>query len=227
MSFAPIDILMTDMTSEKSSSNEQKFRRALEVAIHDFGIDALTDKQIDQLTAHYSMLCRWNQKINLTRITDAEEAARLHYAESLLGAQIAHSARNIIDLGSGAGFPAIPLTVVCMKSHITAIEANQKKSLFLEEVKDELRLDNFSVAQNRLEEFDLSHYDLLTSRAIDRAEDVMPKVIKALSDNQQLMLYCGPDLLEILQRQFASKFTIKIISIPRMEARMIVIFSRI
>lgn len=218
---------MIEMTGEKRSADAEEFQRSLEVAIEDFHIDALTDKQVDQLVDHYSMLCRWNQKTNLTRITDADAAARLHYGESLFGAQFADKSGKIIDLGSGAGFPAIPLAVVCTRSHITALEVNPKKAIFLEEVKDELRLDNFFVAQERLEEFDMSSYDLLTSRAIDRAEDVMPQVIESLKTDQRLMLYCGPDLLENLRKRFASKFAIEVHLIPRMEARMIAIFSRV
>jgi len=218
---------MIDVNREKKSDEMKEFRRSLESAIRDFRIAPLTDKQLDQLTHHYSTMCRWNQKTNLTRITDAEEAARLHYAESLFGAQFARNARNIIDLGSGAGFPAVPLAVICMQSHITALEVNTKKALFLEEVKDELRLDNLSVAQRRLEDCDLSSFDLITSRAIERAEQVLPRVIESLRRDQRLMLYCARELRNDFSSRFAAQFATEIHPVPCSRARLIAIFSRI
>lgn len=217
---------MIDVMSEKERDSLSEFRRTLESAIRDFRIESLNDQQIDQLTLHYSMMRRWNQKINLTRIIDAEEAARLHYGESLFGAQFALESCNIIDLGSGAGFPAVALAVICMQSHITALEVNPKKALFLEEVKDELRLDNFSVAQRRLEDFDLSNFDLITSRAIERAEQVIPRVLESLHIGQRLMLYCASDLCDDLREQFATKLSIEVHRVPHSRARVIVIFSR-
>lgn len=169
------------------------------------------------------MICRWNQRVNLTRITNPREAARLHYAESLFGASFIQGAHTLLDIGSGAGFPAIPLAVVRPDVQVTALEANHKKSLFLKEVKDELELANLKVATARLEEFDWSGYEWLTSRALDRAESVLPLVIERLQPRQKLMLYCGPDLLAELER---GELKIETHAIPDSQARLIVIFSR-
>ena len=200
------------------------FQSELEAAISIFGIEALTGEQTTRLVRHYSMLCRWNQRLNLTRITEPREAARLHYAESLIGARFIANARTLLDIGSGAGFPAIPLAVARPDVQVTALEANQKKSLFLKEAKDELGLVNLKVVTARLEGFDWTGYALLASRALDRAETILRSVIERMSAKQRLMLYCGPDLVAKLEGKVAYK--IETHPIPHSEARLIAIFSR-
>lgn len=200
------------------------FKSELETAIFSFGIPALTEERTTRLVRHYAMLCRWNQRLNLTRITEPREAARLHYAESLFGASFIAGAQTLLDIGSGAGFPAIPLAVARPDVQVTAIEANQKKSLFLKEAKDELELVNLKVVTARLEEFDWEAYELLTSRALDRAEAVLPTVIERMRMKQRLMLYCGPDLVAKLEGRV--NYKIETHPIPHSEARLIAIFSR-
>lgn len=207
-----------------SRDQAARFQSELETAISSFEIESLTNKQTIQLARHYSMLCRWNQKLNLTRITEAREAARLHYAESLFGTLFLAGAQTLLDIGSGAGFPAIPLAVAKPEIQVTALEANQKKSLFLKEAKDELGLANLRVVTARLEEFDWAGYELLTSRALDRAEAILPSVIERLSAGQRMMLYCGPDLVAKLEGQIECKTETH--PIPQSEARLIAIFSR-
>ncbi len=199
------------------------FQSELATAIFSFGIEALKERETTQLVRHYSMLCRWNQRLNLTRITEPREAARLHYAESLFGARFIGGARTLLDIGSGAGFPAIPLAVARPDVQVTALEANQKKSLFLKEAKDELGLANLNVVTVRLEGFDWAGYELLTSRALDRAETILSSIVERLSAKQKVMLYCGSDLVAKLEGRV--EYKIETHPIPDTEARLIAIFS--
>ncbi len=203
---------------------EDEFREKLDAAIAAFSLEPLRDEQIGQLVNHYALLRRWNLRVNLTRIIEPGEAARLHYAESLFGAKFITGARTVLDIGSGAGFPAIPLAVARPGIQVTALEANQKKSLFLKEVKDELELENVEVATERVESFDLAGYELLTSRALDRAEDILPAVIEKMNSDQRLMLYCARDLVAKLEARPGWK--IKTHAIPDSDARLIAILTR-
>ena len=214
-----------DNVGEEAMNQESQgeFGTALRAAVAAFGLDPLTAEQAGQLVKHYALLCRWNQRINLTRIIEPDEAAKLHYAESLFGAKFIAGARSVLDIGSGAGFPAIPLAVARPDVSATALEANQKKSLFLREVKDELRLENLEVANARLEEFDWADYDLLTSRALDSAELVFPSIIERMRSNQRLMLYCASDLVSKLEMGPGRRIETHLI--PDSEARVIAIFS--
>jgi 16S rRNA (guanine527-N7)-methyltransferase len=208
-----------------NSDQDNDFIPALEMALSRLGINAITDAQAGQLAKHYSMLREWNRRINLTRITEPEDAARFHYADSIFGASFIRDARTLLDIGSGAGFPAIPLAVLRPDLHVTALEANQKKSLFLNEAKHALSLANFKVATARIESFDCAPFDLLTSRALDRAETVLPPVISNLNAGQRFMLYCAPDLLAKLEGRLASMCKVETHAVPQTESHHIAIFS--
>jgi 16S rRNA (guanine(527)-N(7))-methyltransferase RsmG len=210
-----------DMNREQDDG----FISALETSLSRLGIDALTEAQTEQLAKHYAMLREWNRRVNLTRITEPEDAAQFHYADSLFGGRFIHDARAILDIGSGAGFPAIPLAVLRPDVHVTALEANQKKSLFLNEAKDALKLANFKVATARIESFDSTTFDLLTSRALDRAESVLPSIITKLGAGQRFMLYCAPDLIAKLDGRLASVRKVETHAVPQTESRLIAIFS--
>lgn len=200
---------------------ENEFRLELEAAIAAFGLEALTEERLAQLIKHYSLLRRWNKRMNLTRIIEPEDAAKLHYAESLFGAKFIEGAKTVLDIGSGAGFPAIPLAVARVEARVTALEANQKKSLFLKEAKDELGLKNFEVANARLEEFDFAGFELLTSRALDRAEEILPSILERMRTDQRLMLYCASNLIAKLKHRAGWK--IEAHAIPVSEQRVIAI----
>ena len=206
----------------EKSSNE--FRTELEAAIASFGLESLTDEQIGRMTAHFQMLCKWNMRVNLTGVTDPREAARVHYAESIFGSRFIEDEQTILDIGSGAGFPAIPLAIVRPDLEVTALEANQKKSLFLREAKDALRLDNLNVVTARLEEFDWSCYRLLTSRALERAETVFRSIIERMNPHQRMMLFCTAELVAKLEHASA-RFRVTTEAIPQTESRVVAIWS--
>src|ERR1041384_4020535 len=111
---------------------------------------ALTSGQLDQLEAHYRLLIRWNPRLNLTRITSVEEAARLHYCESLFaGYLLPRGSLRIADVGSGAGFPGIPIAILRPECSVTLVESHQRKSVFLREASRNLK--NVSVITVRAE----------------------------------------------------------------------------
>ena len=209
-----------------SIDRDQTFKLAFEAAAVSSRLGALSEAQLDQSIKHYSMLVHWNRRINLTRIIEPDEAARLHYAESLFGARFIGEAKSLLDIGSGAGFPGVPLAILRPDIRVTALEANQKKSLFLREVKGELRLNNFEVVTSRLEAFDWSSYDLLMSRALDRAERMLPAVVEQMTATQRLMIYCGRDLVKAIEKSLKLPLSIETHAIPQSESRLIAIFSR-
>ena len=213
---------------------EAEFTLSLGNAIQGFGLAPLSTVQIDRLVAHYRLLREWNRRVNLTRIVEPAEAARLHYAESILAGRYAGNARTILDVGSGAGFPAIPLAVTRPESQITAIEPNQKKATFLKEVKDALALLNFKVVTARIETFDWSGYDLLTSRALDEAERMYQSILGKLGSGKSLLLLCGSDLLARIEEQMPevehaerahSHLILEAHQIPDSKTRLIALFS--
>lgn len=212
-------------TDEHAQSGNE-FAAALGCALDEYGIDPLDALQRAKLTKHYLLLRAWNRRINLTRIIEPEEAARLHYADSLFGGRFLGTSERLVDIGSGAGFPAVPLAVLRPDIQVTALEANQRKSVFLREVSDALGLTNLRVVTARVETFDLSAFDVLTSRALDRAENVLPGILERLEVGQAFLLFCAPELLGKLRGSLPAGVAVETHDIPRTEARLVAIFTR-
>ena len=145
----------------------------------------LSDPQIGQLHEHYELLQRWNLKINLTSIPSGPEAVIRHYCESLFFAAnlpVKEKAR-IADLGSGAGFPGVPIAILRREWTVALVESHQRKAVFLREATREL--GNVAVLANRAEDVEGS-FDWLVSRAVD-PEDVL-KIAQRLAPRIGLML---------------------------------------
>jgi 16S rRNA (guanine527-N7)-methyltransferase len=136
----------------------------------------LTPEQLQQFEVYYHELVEWNKRVNLTSVTGYEEAQITHFLDSLTvmsGFPPPQSDRqlSIIDVGSGAGFPGIPLHIVLPGLRLVLIEATAKKAEFLRHITDKLELDNMEIVRGRAEE--VSHdesyresFDIVVSRAL-------------------------------------------------------------
>jgi 16S rRNA (guanine(527)-N(7))-methyltransferase RsmG len=151
------------MSTLASSSNAGSTFRAL--LVREFAPYALLSSgQIDLLEAHYNLLVRWNARLNLTRIDTVEEAVRLHYCESLfVGTKLPAQPIRIVDVGSGAGFPGIPIAVLRPECTVTLVESHQRKAVFLREASR--NLSNVTVVTDRAENLE-AEFDWLVSRAV-------------------------------------------------------------
>jgi 16S rRNA (guanine(527)-N(7))-methyltransferase RsmG len=124
----------------------------------------LSDIQLEQLECHYAALTRWNERLNLTRIRDLEESVRLHYCESLfLGRFLPPGSHKIVDIGSGAGFPGVPVAILRPECEVTLVESHQRKTVFLREASR--GLSNVRVIPKRAEDVEET-FDWLISRAV-------------------------------------------------------------
>ncbi len=124
-----------------------KFERALARVIADLDLD-LTESQFAALAGHYALLAHWSRRINLTAVHDAAGAAVRHYGESLFLHKRLPPLTDAADVGSGAGFPGIPLAILRPETHFYLIEAVRKKAAFLSEAARSL--ENVSIVSCRL-----------------------------------------------------------------------------
>lgn len=115
----------------------------------------LSSEQQQQFESYFQLLISWNKKVNLTAITDREEVVIKHFYDSLTPSFFFEFADNasICDVGSGAGFPAIPLKIMFPNLRVTIVDSLNKRLLFLEEVKKQLHLENISFFHDRAETF--------------------------------------------------------------------------
>lgn len=146
----------------------------------------LSALQIDQLYRHYELLLRWNQRMNLTTVKPGPEAVIRHYCESLFFA--AHlpaetDELRVLDLGSGAGFPGIPMAILKPAWHVILVESHKRKAVFLRESARDL--PNVSVLSQRFHDVSESA-DWVVARAVDPLEIVA--AIPRLAPNVGLML---------------------------------------
>jgi len=141
------------------------------------GIAELTDAQAEALESHYDLLVLWNRTLNLTAIRDLPGVIERHYCESLfLATHLPAGPLRIVDVGSGAGFPGLPVAVYRPDCMVTLIESHQRKAVFLKEAAR--CLSNVRVLARRAEQVD-EEFDLAISRAVSY-RDLSPS-LKALA----------------------------------------------
>ncbi len=144
----------------------------------------LAPAQLAALSTYLDLLLRWNQRLNLTAIRDPDEIVTRHFGESLFtAAQLLPDPKvslHAVDLGSGAGFPGLPLKIYAPNLRLTLIESQHKKATFLREVIRALHLRDAEVFAARAETFS-GHADLVTLRAVERFEAALPVAARLLS----------------------------------------------
>jgi|HubBroStandDraft_6_1064221.scaffolds.fasta_scaffold19591_3 16S rRNA (guanine527-N7)-methyltransferase len=148
-----------------------------------------------QLQAYLDLLLRWNARINLTAVRDPEQIVTRHFGESLFAA---HVLRNdgafnpglpiaLADVGSGAGFPGIPIKLFAPELHLTLIESQNKKATFLKEAIRTLGLENAEVYPGRAEHWGKTA-QIVTMRAVERFDSVIPVATSLLTKGGRLCL---------------------------------------
>ena len=132
----------------------------------------LSDKQLEQFVSYYELLTEWNSFMNLTAITEFEEVVQKHFLDSLsLVKACKLEKQNLIDVGTGAGFPGIPLKLVFPALHVTLLDSLNKRIQFLNEVIQRLGLTDIDTVHGRAEDFAKpeslrEQYDICVSRAV-------------------------------------------------------------
>jgi 16S rRNA (guanine527-N7)-methyltransferase len=150
--------------------NISEFKQALE----EKGI-TLSPSQLDQFETYFKLLVEWNEKVNLTAITDKEEVYLKHFYDSISPSFFIDFNQDIslCDVGAGAGFPSIPLKICFPSIKLSIVDSLNKRITFLKTLTDELGLQNVNLYHDRAETFGKSaehreQYDYVTARAVAR-----------------------------------------------------------
>ena len=131
----------------------------------------VTDEEISKLEKYVDLLKEWNEKINLTAITEKEQVFLKHFYDSLTLVKIINLDKvdNLCDLGTGAGFPGLVLKIFFPQLKLTLVDALNKRINFLDVVVKELSLENVTLVHARAEEYGRNHrecFDMVTARAL-------------------------------------------------------------
>jgi 16S rRNA (guanine527-N7)-methyltransferase len=163
--------------------------------LQDYGIRA-SAPLCDLIRTYIDLLLRWNKKTSLTTVTDPADILQFHFGESLLAVTavpIRHG--RLADVGSGAGFPAVPIRMVTEDLSVILIESNQKKATFLAEVARELQLSNVDVRRGRMEDTVIGDekLDFVTARAIKIDDEFLNWSRKAIDISRSVVLWLGEE----------------------------------
>ncbi|HXR76809.1 MAG TPA: 16S rRNA (guanine(527)-N(7))-methyltransferase RsmG [Bryobacteraceae bacterium] len=148
-------------------------------------------------TLHLELIEETNRFMNLTRITQPREAAIKHVLDSVLPWRLFAGARNVLDAGTGAGFPGIPLAAILPETKFVLSESVQKKARFVETAAQKLGMGNVAVLPVRAEDVLKSErFEIVTGRALAPLNKALPLFAPALKRGARVLLYKGPDLEE-------------------------------
>ncbi|TKD67654.1 16S rRNA (guanine(527)-N(7))-methyltransferase RsmG [Pseudalkalibacillus hwajinpoensis] len=180
--------------------NEQQFQELL----LEKGI-SLSPLQLQQFQTYYEVLVEWNEKMNLTAITEKEEVYEKHFFDSIMAAFSFDFSSNyhICDVGAGAGFPSLPIKICFPHLKITIVDSLNKRIGFLEHLSSELNLENVSFFHDRAELFgkNKSHresYDVVTARAVARMSVLGELCLPLVKQNGYFVALKGPNVEEEL-----------------------------
>ncbi len=193
----------------------------LEEGLSTLGIPAVAD-QLSQLNSYLDLLEKWNRTINLTAVRDRNQMILLHLLDSLSINSVLLSAQvtTLLDVGSGAGLPAIPLQIVNPQWQVSAVESNQKKCAFLRQAKLELSLENFSVINERVESVQEARFPCIISRAFSDLTDFVERTKHLLAEDGMWVAMKGVvpyEEMEKLQKNYV--FSVDSLTVPGLNAQ--------
>jgi len=176
----------------------------------------LSSAQLHCISIYIDLLLRWNARINLTAIRDPEEIVTRHFGESFFAARhlfqrghreghglsradglprgeraLAPEATAVVDLGSGAGFPGIPIKIWAPHISLTLVESNYKKAAFLREVARAITLTNVDIQNVRAETLPQASFAVVTLRAVERFQSILPTAACLVAPGGRLALLIG------------------------------------
>lgn len=185
-----------------------RIAKLLEPFLSEANDQRLTANDLQHISMYIDILLRWNSRINLTAIRDPEEIVTRHFGESLFAARhlfardssasLASSAVKglaVADVGSGAGFPGIPIKLWMPAISLTLIESNQKKATFLREVTRALTLTDINIQTVRAETLSPASFDVVTLRAVERFDTILPIAATLVKPPGRLALLVGASQL--------------------------------
>ena len=164
----------------------------------------LDDKQIENFYKYMELLIEWNEKINLTAITKPEEIITKHFIDSLTAQKYIKKNSFIVDVGTGAGFPGIPLAIADGNFNVTLVDSLNKRINFLNEAINSTSLKNIEAIHSRAEDFGKNNqyrekYDVAISRAVARLNVLAEYLLPTVKTGGKCICMKGPDCIQEIE----------------------------
>ncbi|HDY85557.1 hypothetical protein LCGC14_0733360 [marine sediment metagenome] len=170
-------------------NNEAQLKQQLLQGCDTLKLD-LTELQISQLLTYVQLLDKWNKVYNLTSVRDPQEMISRHILDSLAVLPYLPGP-SLLDVGTGAGLPGIPVAIANPNISVTLLDSNSKKTRFLQQVKAELGLTNITVVHGRVEQAELAKFTTVTARAFSTIDVIIDLAGRHCDDAGSLVLMKG------------------------------------
>ena len=204
--------------AERKLTPRGEFDKALAERAVRFGVE-LSDEARARLGDYFEVVAAWNQRLHLVAPCPPAEFATRHVLESLTALPFMPEGATVLDVGSGAGLPAIPCLVARDDLKAVLVEASQKKSVFLREALSKLGLsDRARVLAERFEKLEPPDADCLTCRAIERFTEILPALLEWAAHVPTLLLFGGESLRERLELE---RLRFDTVLVPESERRFL------
>lgn len=170
---------------------KEEFFRKMQEKSKDLGVSFFVE-QLEQFFEYMKLLIEWNEKINLTAITEPDEIILKHFIDSITILKEIKNDARIVDVGTGAGFPGIPLSIMNPTLKITLVDSLNKRLIFLQEVVKKLKLENIEIVHARAEELGQNKkyresFDVATSRAVANLSTLSEYLIPLIKINGKVI----------------------------------------
>lgn len=202
---------------------KEDFNKNLKVLAQEIDVN-LNEEQIKSFYEYMNLLLEWNEKINLTAITEQNEVILKHFIDSMTVLKDLKDNQNIIDVGTGAGFPGIPIAIVKKNCKITLMDSLNKRIKFLDEVINKLELKNVNAIHSRAEDMGQNtlyreKFDIAISRAVANLTVLSEYLLPFVKVGGMCICMKGPDIAdEIKNSDFAiNELGGKIVSVDDFE----------
>lgn len=167
--------------------------------------EEIDDNKIQKFYDYMNLLVEWNKKINLTAITEEKDIILKHFVDSLTVLKYIKENKSIVDVGTGAGFPGIPLAIMNDSLKITLVDSLNKRINFLNEVCSKIKLKNTKAIHSRVEEFGQDNnyresYDIAISRAVSNLTVLAEYLLPLVKVGGKIICMKGPDIEEELKQ---------------------------
>lgn len=160
----------------------------------------LTDRQAEQFKIYCDFLLEYNEKVNLTAVTDEKEVIEKHFIDSVKGAFLIKENSLCADIGTGAGFPGVPLAIMRPDIKVCLVDALNKRLVFLNELKEKLNLDNVYTVHGRSEDLGKTNmrqkFDYVFSRAVARLNILAEYDLPFVKKGGYMLAWKGPQVFD-------------------------------
>ena len=183
----------------------------------------ISENEIEKFYQYMKLLLEWNEKINLTAITDEEEIIKKHFIDSLTISKLIKEDTSVVDVGTGAGFPGMPLAIT-KKVNVTLVDSLNKRINFLNIVKDSIKLENVNTVHSRAEEVGQNEkyrekFDYAVSRAVAPINVLLEYMLPLVKVGGYCLCMKGPKVIDEMQgiENVAEKLGGKYIKLEELE----------